>query len=260
MVGANIISGRTNFWGWGSGLAVVLGAHAAGLWALLAPIAVAPSPPAAAAMMMVELGAPASIVRKDVELTPGVKQVRARPMAAPAKPQPVKTKIKERQVANTEAALPPSPPPTPQSASHKAEAVPDPDDSTATKATETTMSPAASAAPPSDHTTAPAPGLSRVSHSIGQIDWRDALLSHVQRHTRYPPLLQGRRAEGVAYVRIAMNCRGMVLEQSLYRKSGHRDLDAEAMATIQRAQPLPAPSEAPNDRVELVVPIHFSLR
>lgn len=211
-------------------------------------------------MMMVELGTPTSIVRKDVELAPGVKQVRTRPIAAPAKPQPVKAKMKEHQIANTEAALPPPMPLTPQSVSHKAEAVPDPEDSTVAKATETTMSPAASAAPPSDRTTAPAPGLSQVAHSAGQIDWRDALLSHVQRYTRYPPLLQGRRIEGVAYIRIAMNCQGMLLEHSIQRKSGHRELDMEALATIQRAQPLPAPAEAPNDRVELVVPIHFSLR
>lgn len=211
-------------------------------------------------MMMVELGAATSIARKDVELTPGVKQVRARPMAAPAKPQPVKAKIRERQVANTEAALPPPTPPKPQSVSHKTEAVADPEDSIVTKAAETTASPAASAALPGDRTAAPAPGLSRVAHSLGQIDWRDALLSHVQRYTRYPPLLQGRRAEGVAYVRIAMNCQGMLLEHSIHRKSGHRELDVEALATIQRAQPLPAPVEAPNDRVELVVPIHFSLR
>lgn len=211
-------------------------------------------------MMMVELGAPASIARKDVDLTPGVEQVRARPKAAPAKPQPIKAKLKERQVAKTEVALPQPVPQSPQAASRITEAVADPEDSTAAKATEATTSPAASAAPPSDHTAAPTPGLSRVAPSAGQIDWRDALLSHVQRYTRYPPLLQGRRVEGVAYVRIAMNCQGMLLEHSIHRRSGHRELDVEAMATIQRAQPLPAPEAAPNDRVELVVPIHFSLR
>lgn len=211
-------------------------------------------------MMMVELGASTSIARKDVELTPGVQQVRARPPAASAKPQPVKAKLKERQVAKTETALPPPVPASPRPVSSKTEAVPDPEDSTVAKATETTTAPAASAAPPGDRTAAPAPGLSRVSHAVGRIDWRDALLSHVQRHTRYPPLLQGRRIEGVAYVRIAMNCQGMLLEKAIHRKSGHRELDAEAMATIERAQPLPAPETAPNDRVELVVPIHFSLR
>lgn len=211
-------------------------------------------------MMMVELGAAASIARKDVELTPGVEQIRARPRPAPAKPQPVKAKLKERQVAKTEAALPQPVPQSPQAASRTTEAVAAPEDSTVAKATEITTSPVASAAPPGDHTAAPSPGLSRVAHLAGQIDWRDALLSHVQRYTRYPPLLQGRRVEGVAYVRIAMNCRGMLLEQSIHRKSGHRELDIEAMATLERAQPLPAPTEAPNDRVELVVPIHFSLR
>lgn len=211
-------------------------------------------------MMMVELGAPTSIARKDVELAPGVKQVRARPKAAPAKPQPIKAKLKERLVANTETALPPPVPQSPQPVSRKTEAMADPEDNMVAKATEATTSSAASAAPPSDRTAAPTPGLSRVAHSAGQIDWRDALLSHVQRYTRYPPLLQGRRVEGVAYVRIAINCQGMLLEQSIHRKSGHRELDGEAMAAIQRAQPLPAPTEAPNDRVELVVPIHFSLR
>lgn len=128
------------------------------------------------------------------------------------------------------------------------------------RASETTSAPAASTASPTDHTSAPAPGLSPVASTVGQTNWRDALLNHVQRYTRYPPILQGRRVEGVVYVRIMMDCRGKLLDKSIYRKSGYADLDREAMATLERAEPLPAPQQAPDDRVELVLPIHFVLR
>jgi TonB family protein len=45
------------------------------------------------------------------------------------------------------------------------------------------------------------------------------------------------------------------------RSSGHDDLDQEALAWIQRAQPLPRPPpEVATDPIELVVPLRFELR
>jgi protein TonB len=38
------------------------------------------------------------------------------------------------------------------------------------------------------------------------------------------------------------------------------ELDAEALALVLRAQPLPAiPSDMPQDRLELIIPIEFTL-
>ncbi len=253
--------GGRRFWGWGSCLTIVLASHGYGLWAMLAP-PVTPLPiPPQSAMMMVELGAPASATVKEIELTPGQQQVQARPQAA-AKPQPKKHQIKERVVAKSEMALPrPTPPKTavPQTEAPP-QPVSQPDPTPAKVAAETTSMPASSNAPDSEKTAAPSPGLSRLSSITGQTDWRDELLTRLQKHLRYPDIARGRRYEGVVYVHIAMNCQGRLLHKSIRQKSGHNELDSEALDVVERAQPLPAPDSAPNDRVELIVPVHFSLR
>lgn len=247
-------------WGWVLCLAIVLTSHGVGLWAMLTPPVAPFSPPPQTAMMMVELGTSASAPVKEIELTPGPRQVQARPQAA-AKPQPKKNPIKERVVANSEAALPrptPPKPSVPQSEPTQAAAQPDP--SLAKMAAQTTSMPASSNAPEGEKTTALSPGLSRLSNAVGRTDWRDELLSRLQRHLRYPDIARGRRYEGVVYVQIAMNCRGMLLHKAIRQKSGHRELDSEALEVLDRAQPLPAPDSAPDDRVELIVPVRFTLR
>ena len=74
-------------------------------------------------------------------------------------------------------------------------------------------------------------------------------------------MAQQRREQGVAYLRFTLNRAGMVLRFALERGSGHELLDQEALALIQRAQPLPAPpSEIGRETLELVVPLRFHLR
>jgi periplasmic protein TonB len=52
-----------------------------------------------------------------------------------------------------------------------------------------------------------------------------------------------------------------VLAAALERGSGHADLDEEVLALIRRADPLPPfPPDLAQDRLELVVPVQFSLR
>jgi periplasmic protein TonB len=87
------------------------------------------------------------------------------------------------------------------------------------------------------------------------------LMAQLDRAKRYPPAAQQRRAQGVAYLRFTMDRSGKVLATVLERSSGHEDLDAEVLALIKRADPLPAfPPEMAQDRLELVVPVQFSLR
>ena len=54
---------------------------------------------------------------------------------------------------------------------------------------------------------------------------------------------------------------GQVLRASLSRSSGHAELDAETLAMIRRAQPLPAfPPEMAQSSLSFTVPIRFAIR
>ena len=54
---------------------------------------------------------------------------------------------------------------------------------------------------------------------------------------------------------------GHVLAHSIARSSGYADLDGEVTAMIKRAEPLPPfPASMIQPRIDLTVPIRFSLR
>jgi len=54
---------------------------------------------------------------------------------------------------------------------------------------------------------------------------------------------------------------GHVLERHIVTGSGHADLDAEVLALVERAQPMPAfPASMNETQLDLQVPIRFSLR
>jgi periplasmic protein TonB len=54
---------------------------------------------------------------------------------------------------------------------------------------------------------------------------------------------------------------GHVLARRIAKSSGYPDLDDEVMAMILRAQPLPPfPASMPQTRLDLTVPIRFSLQ
>ncbi|EWY40397.1 hypothetical protein N825_36935 [Skermanella stibiiresistens SB22] len=91
--------------------------------------------------------------------------------------------------------------------------------------------------------------------------FQQRLLQHLDRHKRYPQASQRRRQQGTAMLRFTMDAEGNVLSYRLERSSGHEALDEEVLAMIQRSQPLPRiPADLGRDRLELVVPVQFSLR
>jgi TonB family protein len=109
----------------------------------------------------------------------------------------------------------------------------------------------------------PLPAISRV-HGEGEdpvASFQKALLRHLHRHLRYPPGARAKREQGVVYVRFAMDRDGRVLRKSIERSSRFLPLDDEAMALLERAQPLPTPPmELGAVPPEMVVPVAFSLR
>ncbi len=92
-------------------------------------------------------------------------------------------------------------------------------------------------------------------------DFKAALLAWLQRHKEYPRRAKRRQQQGTALLYFVMDREGQVLEYRIEVSSGHRLLDQEVTAMIERAQPLPEmPAEMPGARLELVVPVEFFLR
>jgi periplasmic protein TonB len=91
--------------------------------------------------------------------------------------------------------------------------------------------------------------------------WQTSLMRQLQRFKRYPPAAQSRKEEGVVLLSFSLDRSGHVLAHSIARSSGHPDLDSEVMDMIMRADPLPPlPESMPQTRIDLTVPIRFSLR
>jgi protein TonB len=91
--------------------------------------------------------------------------------------------------------------------------------------------------------------------------WQTALVRHLQQYKRYPGDAQARGEEGIVQVSFTVDRTGHVLNREILRSSGHRELDNEVISMIQRAQPLPPfPATMPQAKLDLTVPIRFSLQ
>ncbi|MBN8926592.1 MAG: energy transducer TonB, partial [Rhodospirillales bacterium] len=146
--------------------------------------------------------------------------------------------------------VPVPPPPPPRPAPRPA---PRPDPRPVKAPPVPTAAPPPAAAPPQ----AAAPVASRIS-ATAAADWRARLVAHLNRFKRYPPAAQMRRQQGVAYVHLILLPDGSVQAVRLQKPSGVELLDEEATALVHRAAPLPPPPEG--GRIELIVPIQFTLR
>lgn len=90
--------------------------------------------------------------------------------------------------------------------------------------------------------------------------WQARLLDHMKRHRRYPRQAERRGLQGITYVRFTVDRDGQVTGVGMAASSGNESLDAEAMATVSRASPMPAPpADLPLLPLEVVLPIDFSL-
>jgi protein TonB len=108
---------------------------------------------------------------------------------------------------------------------------------------------------------APAVGVPGPEASAAQAPWRALVAAHLQRHKRYPAGAQARREQGTVLLSFSMDRNGRVLSRAIARSSGVAELDAEVLAMIARAQPLPPfPPAMPQARMSLTVPIRFSLQ
>jgi len=92
------------------------------------------------------------------------------------------------------------------------------------------------------------------------VDYTARLLAWLEKHKKYPRRAKLRGYEGSAWLSFAIDRDGNLLDYSLEESTGHRMLDKEVVAMIERASPLPAPP--PNggqSRFVYRVPVGFDL-
>jgi periplasmic protein TonB len=90
--------------------------------------------------------------------------------------------------------------------------------------------------------------------------WEATLVRELQRAKRYPRAAQLRNEQGIVLLSFSVDRNGHVLRHGIAKSSGHADLDNEVMAMIMRAELPPFPASMSEQRLDLTVPIRFSLQ
>lgn len=94
------------------------------------------------------------------------------------------------------------------------------------------------------------------ANSAAMASWRGAVMSHLNRHKRFP---SGAGSGGTVTVSFSINRNGGVTAARLARSSGDGVIDSEAVATVRRASPVPAPPDhIAGSAISLSVPIRYS--
>jgi protein TonB len=237
---------------WTSCLLVVLALHVALMLALmLRQMQIEPpgAPPAAVMIDLPPLAAPAP--PSPVALPPPEPQTQPlEPQAQPLPlPEPEVPKLAPSPVPHPAVTLPTLQPPKPKPKVKRAEPLP------MRQPQSVPLAPVAPSAP------AAMPQISTNSSPAARASWQAQLLAWLEKYKRYPRVAQEQRQQGVTQLRFTIDRQGRVLSSQINKSSGFELLDDEVLALVQRAQPLPAPPpEVGGDRIELLVPVSFSLR
>ena len=86
------------------------------------------------------------------------------------------------------------------------------------------------------------------------------LRNYIERHKSYPPQARTLGHEGQAEIKFSILSDGSLSSVELLRSSGSSILDHAALSLLQRVQKLsPIPSELRMSRLDLVLPIQYSL-
>jgi protein TonB len=92
-------------------------------------------------------------------------------------------------------------------------------------------------------------------------DYFSTLAAWLNKHKRYPRRARQRQQQGIVKVWFAIDTEGQVLSHRIVGSSGHRLLDQEVEELLERASPLPPmPADIQQAKLEITVPIVFSLR
>jgi TonB family protein len=122
-------------------------------------------------------------------------------------------------------------------------------------ASEATAPPKSDVEQASDKPVSPVQGADVKANAI-KLTWHKALLSHLNRHKRYPSRSERRSAE--ASVTFTLDRRGHVISYAIKRSAGHPAFDDAALAMMKRADPVPPPPPAIADEgLTFEVPVQF---
>ncbi|AVT76218.1 cell envelope biogenesis protein TonB [Rhodopseudomonas palustris] len=267
---------------WLLSAAVIVGVHAVAVAAALAYYAQVPPPGEPLAAIMIDL-APmtASPQPSPLDLPPGPEMQEAE--APQSEPEPVQHTAAVPEIAptpiqqNAEVPLPPEAKP---SLPDKPEAVklekpepakPKPERPKPEKR-ERVVKQNSSDRPPAPRTSAPQRAERRAADAMAALagaqaaaamlpSYRQRLAAHLQRFKRYPTEARASGVQGTATLSFTVGRGGQVLSARLARSSGHPALDAETLAMVSRAQPLPPfPPEITQASLNFSVPVNFSVR
>jgi protein TonB len=90
--------------------------------------------------------------------------------------------------------------------------------------------------------------------------WATALSRRLEQVKRYPNKARDHDEVGVVHLSFTVDRTGHVLSHQIAQTSGYPELDAEASAMIERAQPLPPFTDSmPEPQLDFTIPIRFSL-
>jgi periplasmic protein TonB len=105
---------------------------------------------------------------------------------------------------------------------------------------------------------APAPGHNDERAAVAMATWERELSARLEAIKRYPPDARGEK--GIAQVAFRIDRNGHVLSRRIIQSSGSALLDADALATLKRADPLPAPpSGISDDMLTIKTAIRYKL-
>lgn len=254
-----VAAARGDLTRWLASAAVVLGLHAAGVAALLAwhdPLGIADEGSA----VVVDLApyAPPSDSVEDVAPGPIQQQAAAPAPEQKAEPKPdetVEAKIEPKPEEKPEEKVEVPPAPVPPVA-----AVPPPEAVTPPPPPEPQAQPAQpSNVPPAPVTTAPPRQHQATAAETNA--WHKGIFAQIQRHKAYPAAARARGEKGVVQVAFSINRQGRLVAHRVAHASGYASLDQAAMATLEKAQPFPAPpADMPGAEFSFTVPVAFSIR
>ena len=113
--------------------------------------------------------------------------------------------------------------------------------------------------PPAPVARAPSSGSSSSSAAAVSPSWVAQVTAHINRYKRYPSDARG--ASGAVTVAFTVDRNGRILSRRVSRSSGAPALDAEALAALARAQPLPPfPASMTGASVSVAAPFQFVAR
>jgi len=232
---------------WGGCLALALGIHAAGAAVLLGwgedrdLVANAP-------LIMIELAAlPVAPDITPTEIPPGPQQTQTQP--EPEQQKPVEKTVELPVEPQAELRLAVMPPP---------KQVEKPAEKKLRSKHASVASAPSTAENKAERAAAPMPGASSRNPDAAP-NWKSQLVARLERYKRAPA--EAPNASGIATLAFSVDRSGGVHRARIARSSGSNLLDAETLALVERAAPLPPPpTDVPGSLIAVEVPIRYNMR